>query len=108
MLDSKIFEELFYFFHTKALILLIFFIVFGRSFIINLKKKEDSWKIKAWVNGIISLTSLLFISKLLTSNFEFFTLCKIDDQIEITLLFILKFFETDPKVTKLLPRVGKG
>ena len=61
MLDSKIFEELFYYSHTKALILLIFFIVFGRSFIINLKKKEDGWKIKAWINGIISLTSSIFL-----------------------------------------------
>ena len=61
MLDSKIFEELFYYSNTKALILLILFIVFGRSFIVNLKKKEDSWKIKAWVNGIISLTSFIFL-----------------------------------------------
>ena len=62
MLDSKIFEELFYYSNTKALILLILFIVFGRSFIINLKKKEDSWKIKAWVNGIISLISFIFLA----------------------------------------------
>ena len=62
MLNSKIFEELFYYSHTKALILLILFIVFGRSFILNLKKKEDSWKIKAWVNGIISLTSFIFLA----------------------------------------------
>ena len=62
MLDSKIFEELFYYSNTKALILLILLIVFGRSFIINLKQKEDGWKIKAWVNGIISLISFYFLA----------------------------------------------
>ena len=62
MPDSKIFEELFYYSNTKALILLILLIIFGRSFIINLKKKEDGWKIKAWVNGIISLTSFIFLA----------------------------------------------
>ena len=62
MLDSKIFEELFNYSHTKALILLIFFIVFGRSFIINLKKKDYGWKSKALVNGIISLTSFIFLA----------------------------------------------
>ena len=62
MLDSKIFEELFYYSHTKALILLILFIVFGRTFIINLKKKEDGWKRKAFVNGIISLTTFIFLA----------------------------------------------
>ena len=62
MLDSKIFEELFYYYHTKALILLILFIVFGRSFIINLKKKENGWRRKAWFNGIISLTTFIFLA----------------------------------------------
>jgi len=62
MLDSRIFEELFNYSHTKALILLILFIVFGRSFIINLKKKEDGWKRKAMINGIISLTTFLFLA----------------------------------------------
>ena len=62
MSDTKIFEELFYYSNTKALILLILLIVFGRSFIIDLKKKEDGWKIKAWVNGIISLTSFIFLA----------------------------------------------
>ena len=62
MSDSKIFEELFYYSNTKALVLLILLIVFGRLFIINLKKKEDGWKIKAWVNGIISLTSFIFLA----------------------------------------------
>ena len=62
MSDSKIFEELFYYSHTKALIFLILFIVFGRSFIINLKTKEDGWKRKAFVNGIISLTSFIFLA----------------------------------------------
>ena len=62
MSDSKIFEELFYYSNTKALILLILLIVFGRLFIINLKKKEDGWKTKAWVNGIISLTSFIVLA----------------------------------------------
>ena len=62
MLDSKIFEELFYYSHTKALILLILFIVFGRSFIINIKNKKDGWKRKAFVNGIISLTTFIFLA----------------------------------------------
>ena len=61
MLDSKIFEELFYYSNTKALILLILFIVFGRSFIVNLKDKENDWKRKAWFNGIISLLSFIFL-----------------------------------------------
>ena len=61
MLDSKIFEELFYYSNTKALILLILFIVFGRSFIVNLKDKENDWKRKAWFNGIVSLLSFIFL-----------------------------------------------
>ena len=61
MLDSKIFEELFYYSHTKALLLLILFIVFGRSFIVNLKDKENDWKRKAWFNGIVSLLSFIFL-----------------------------------------------
>ena len=61
MLDSKIFENLFYYSHTKALLLLILFIVFGRSFIVNLKDKEKDWKRKAWFNGIVSLLSFIFL-----------------------------------------------
>ena len=61
MLDSKVLENLFYYSHTKALLLLILFIVFGRSFIVNLKDKENGWKRKAWFNGIISLLSFIFL-----------------------------------------------
>ena len=61
MLDIKIFEELFYYSHSKALFLLIIFIVCGRSFIVNFKNKENVWKRKAWVNGIISLISFVFL-----------------------------------------------
>ena len=61
MLDSKILENLFYYSHTKALLLLILFIVFGRSFIVNLKEKENDWKRKAWFNGIVSLLSFIFL-----------------------------------------------
>jgi|TARA_X000000950_G_scaffold22729_1_gene24341 hypothetical protein len=61
MLDSKILENLFYYSHTKALLLLILFIVFGRSFIVNLKDKENDWKRKAWFNGIVSLLSFIFL-----------------------------------------------
>ena len=61
MLDSKIFENLFYYSNTKALLLLILFIVFGRSFIVNLKDKENDWKRKAWFNGFISLLSFIFL-----------------------------------------------
>ena len=61
MLDSKIFEELFYYSDTKALILLILFIVFGRSFIVNLKNKKNDWKRKAWFNGIVSSISFIIL-----------------------------------------------
>ena len=61
MLDIKILENLFYYSHTKALLLLILFIVFGRSFIVNLKEKENDWKRKAWFNGIVSLLSFIFL-----------------------------------------------
>lgn len=61
MLDSKILENIFYYSHTKALLLLILFIVFGRSFIVNLKDKENDWKRKAWFNGIVSLLSFIFL-----------------------------------------------
>ena len=61
MLDSKIFENLFYYSNTKALLLLILFIVFGRSFIVNLKDKENDWKRKAWFNGFVSLLSFIFL-----------------------------------------------
>ena len=61
MLDSKILENLFYYSHTKALLLLTLFIVFGRSFIVNLKDKENDWKRKAWFNGIVSLMSFIFL-----------------------------------------------
>ena len=61
MLDSKFFENLFYYSHTKALLLLILFIVFGRLFIVNLKNKENDWKRKAWFNGIVTLLSFIFL-----------------------------------------------
>ena len=61
MIDINNFENLFYYSHTKALFLLILFIVFGRSFIINLKNKENDWKRKAWFNGIVSLMSFIFL-----------------------------------------------
>ena len=57
----NILEELFYYSHTKALFLLIIFIVFGRSFIENLKNKRNGWKRKAWVNGTISAISFMFL-----------------------------------------------
>ena len=59
MISINNFEELFYYSHTKALFLLIIFIVFGRSFIVNLKNKKNDWKKKAWLNGIV--TSISFI-----------------------------------------------
>ena len=59
MIGINNFEELFYYSHTKALFLLIIFIVFGRSFIVNLKNKKNDWKKKAWLNGIV--TSISFI-----------------------------------------------
>tara|TARA_B100002052_G_C15605126_1_gene472740 strand:+ start:496 stop:702 length:207 start_codon:yes stop_codon:yes gene_type:complete len=61
MIDIHNFEELFYYSHTKALFLLIIFIVFGRSFIINLKNKENDWKRKAWLNGIVSSISFIVL-----------------------------------------------
>ena len=57
----NILEELFYYSHTKALFLLIIFIVFGRSFIENLKNKRNGWKRKAWINGTISAISFIFL-----------------------------------------------
>ena len=61
MIANKILEELFYYSHTKALFLLIIFIVFGRSFIENLKNKRNGWKRKAWINGTISAISFIFL-----------------------------------------------
>ena len=61
MIDINNFEELFYYSHIKALFLLIIFIIFGRSFIINLKNKENNWKRKAWLNGIVSSIPVFFI-----------------------------------------------
>ena len=61
MIDINNFEELFYYSNTKALFLLIIFVVFGRSFIINLKNKENDWKRKAWFNGIVSSISFIFL-----------------------------------------------
>ena len=61
MIDNNFFEGFFYYSHTKALFLLIIFIVFGRSFIENLKNKRNDWKRKAWINGIISATSFMFL-----------------------------------------------
>ena len=61
MIDINNSEELFHYTHTKALFLLIIFIVFGRSFIINLKNKENDWKRKAWLNGIVSSISFIVL-----------------------------------------------
>ena len=61
MIDINNFEELFYDSNTKALFLLIIFIVFGRSFIINLKNKKNDWKRKAWLNGIVSSISFIIL-----------------------------------------------
>ena len=61
MIGINNFEELFYYSHTKALFLLIIFIVFGRSFIINLKNKKNDWKIKACFNGIVSSISFIIL-----------------------------------------------
>ena len=61
MIGINNFENLFYYSHAKALLLLILFIVFGRSFIVNLKDKENDWKRKAWFNGIVSLLSFIFL-----------------------------------------------
>ena len=61
MIDNNFFEGFFYYSHTKALFLLIIFIVFGRSFIENLKNKRNGWKKKAWINGIISAVSFMFL-----------------------------------------------
>ena len=61
MIGINNFEELFYYSHTKALFLLIIFIVFGRSFIINLKNKKNGWKRKAWLNGIVSSISFIIL-----------------------------------------------
>ena len=61
MIINNILEELFYYSHTKALFFLIIFIVFGRSFIENLKNKRNGWKRKAWINGTISTISFMFL-----------------------------------------------
>ena len=61
MIDNNFFEGFFYYSHTKALFLLIIFIVFGRSFIENLKNKRNGWEKKAWINGIISAISFMFL-----------------------------------------------
>ena len=61
MIANNVFEELFYYSHTKALFLLIIFIVFGRSFIENLKNKKIGWKRKALINGTISAISFTFL-----------------------------------------------
>ena len=62
MIDINNFEELYYYSNTKALFLMIIFIAFGRSFIINLKNKENDWKKKAWLNGIITSISFIFLA----------------------------------------------
>ena len=61
MIDNNFFEGFFNYSHTKALFLLIIFIIFGRSFIENLKNKRNGWKRKAWINGIISAISFMFL-----------------------------------------------
>ena len=62
MIDIHNFKELFYYSHTKALFLLIIFIVFGRLFIVNWKNKKEGWQTKAWINGIITLISFLILA----------------------------------------------
>ena len=62
MININNFEELFYYSHTKALFLLIIFIVFGRLYIINWKNKKKGWQTKAWINGIITLISFLILA----------------------------------------------
>ena len=62
MIGINNFEELFYYSHTKALFLLIIFIVFGRLFIVNWKNKKEGWQTKAWINGIITLISFLILA----------------------------------------------
>ena len=61
MIDNNFFEGLIYYSHTKALLLLIVFIVYGRSFIENLKNKRNGWKRKAWINGTVSVISFMFL-----------------------------------------------
>ena len=62
MIGINNFEELFYYSHTKALFLLIIFIVFGRLFIVNWKNKKEGWQTKAWIYGIITLISFLILA----------------------------------------------
>ena len=62
MVNINNFEELFYYSHTKALFLLIIFIVFGRLFIVNWKNKKEGWQTKVWINGIITLISFLILA----------------------------------------------
>ena len=61
MINDNFFEELIYYSHTKALFLLIIFIIFGRSFIVNLKNKRKSWKRNALINGLVSAISFMFL-----------------------------------------------
>ena len=56
------FVELFSYSPSKALILLIIFIVFGRLFIVNWKNKKKGWRTKAWINGIITLISFFILA----------------------------------------------
>ena len=60
MIGINNFEELFYYSHTKALFLLIIFIVFGRSFIINLKIKKMTGKEKLGLMVLYLQCLLLF------------------------------------------------
>ena len=56
------FVEFLSYFPSKALILLIIFIVFGRLFIVNWKNKKEGWQTKACINGIITLISFLILA----------------------------------------------
>ena len=56
------FVEFFSYSLSNSLILLIIFIISGRLFIINWKNKKEGWRTKAWVNGIIVLTSFLMLA----------------------------------------------
>ena len=60
--DYNKFFEFFSYSPSSALIFLITFIIFGKLFIINWKNKKEGWQTKAWVNGLIVLTSFLMLA----------------------------------------------
>ena len=61
MIDNNFFEGLIYYSHSKALFLLIIFILSGRSFIVNLKNKRKNWQRNALINGFFSTISFMFL-----------------------------------------------